>query len=142
MSNSKPIWRKKILNGSGIGTDRLDGIEIEVSFAECERYLICVVKYLGSVGLSFCSPVDRRKSEFTTDRSIKLAFDRRFLKDEYEGSVPSEYYTFLAMKTLIFNVPHIIERSLRREHKRRTEDNTESVMRDIANVNSVVEAQK
>lgn len=105
--NEDTKWRKR---------KTTDGEEVEVAFTDIAGYLVCAVRYNGSIGLSFCAPSDREMPEWSTDKSVDIAFARRHLKCNNTNNISYavEAYTFIAMQTLFFNVPHAVERSIRK----------------------------
>lgn len=108
--NEDTKWRKR---------KTTDGEEVEVAFSDVAGYLICAVKYNDSIGLSFCAPSDREIAEWSTDKSVDIAFARRHLKCNNTNNIENavEAYTFIAMQTLFFNVPHAVERGIRKTFK-------------------------
>ena len=120
INGSKPqkiVWRKKsisvkVSNSPNKGFHS-ELVEIEYALKEISDYMVCLVKADGAVGISYCHYEDRTPY-FNPEKSIKLAYDRRKIKQNKEIEIFEEYIETEYLYFADSKCPHKLVKALKR----------------------------
>lgn len=122
-------WRKKeITTAHPVGERRTENnntvtvvtiyeskiVEIEYAMKEISDYMVCLVKADNVVGISYCH-ADDRAPHFNPEKSLKLAYDRRKIKQNKGTEIFEEYIEAEFLYFADSKCPHKLVKAVNRK---------------------------